>query len=578
MNCEAQFKQQLEQLQQFVTDEKAATLQQLESVWLKNLDAKLTTGQTQAISGLQQIDKHSIRAQLGDNESRYREGDIVRLYLDDPLTGTSLTQLRIETVHEDEWLLRAHQLNTYSFRELKDGCFAAPCFIDLEGLYQKPLSEFAAMHIGRSIILPLLAGQLENNLVDEDLYDEAMLRLEEDEFNDPQRDAIALGVAAEYLVCIQGPPGTGKTRVIAKIAQLLTEKGERILLTSHTHMAINNALNKIKPLVVNTVKVGSLDSCSALNSDIERFTHGENWKNMPDNGYVIGATPFATCTQRLEDYSFDTVIFDEASQITLPLAIMAMRKGTRFIFVGDHKQLPPVVLSNSILDRSHSAFSALINNNNELSVMLDETYRMNQWLTAWPSRTYYQHALKASGPNQARRFPLSPPPGFASQILNPEHSLVYIPSPGTDAKNKNEQEAQLVERIILAALAAGLDCSDIGVVVPFRLHGKNIRQKLHKHAIGPIVVDTVERMQGQEMELVILSLCSTAATYLQALADFMFAPERINVSITRAKSKLIIIGPELDLNDFASASPHTRRLIQHYQSLITSAKRQEWIP
>lgn len=574
MNSEAQLKKQIEQLEQFVANEKAATLQQLESVWLKNLDAKLSTGQTQAINNLELLDKNSIKARLGDNESRYREGDIVRLYLDDPLTGVSLTQARIEAVLEDEWLLRVHKINTDSFRELQDGCFADPCFIDLEGLYQKALNEVATLDIGRTIILPLLAGQLENNLVDEDLYDEAMLSLEHDEFNDQQRDAIALGFSAEHLACIQGPPGTGKTRVIAKIAQLLAAKGERILLTSHTHMAINNALNKIKPLVEHTVKIGSLDSCSVLSPDIERFTHGESWKNMPGNGYVIGATPFATCTRRLEDYSFDTVIFDEASQITLPLAIMAMRTGTRFVFVGDHKQLPPVVLSNSILDNK-SAFSALIRSNDELAVMLDETYRMNQWLTDWPSRTYYQSALKASGVNKTRRFPFSPQPGFAQRILAPEHSLVYIPSPGTDAKNKNEEEALLVKRIILAALDAGLDCSDIGVVVPFRLHGKNIRQKLHKHAVGPIVVDTVERMQGQEMELVILSLCSTAPDYLQALADFMFAPERINVSITRAKSKLVIIGPEPDMDDFASASADTRRLIQQYQSLIASASRQE---
>lgn len=574
MSNEAQLKQQIEQLEQFVAHEKAATLQQLESVWMSNLDAKLNTGQTQAINSLQLVDKHSIRAQLGDNESRYREGDIVRLYLDDPLTGISLTQLRIEAIHEDEWLLRLHQLNADSFRELKDGCFADPCFIDLAGMYQKALNEVATLEIGCSIILPLLAGQLENNRVDEDLYDEAMLNLEEDEFNDPQRDAIALGVAAEYLACIQGPPGTGKTRVIARIAQLLAEKGERILLTSHTHMAINNALNKIKPLVENTVKIGSLDSCSVLDADIERFTHGENWKNMPDNGYVIGATPFATCTRRLEDYSFDTVIFDEASQITLPLAIMAMRKGTRFIFVGDHKQLPPVILSHSILD-SQSAFSALIHNNNELSVMLDETYRMNQWLTDWPSRTYYDNKLKAGGTNKTRLFPFTPQSSFARQMLDPAHPLVYIPSPGIGAKNKNEEEAQLVVNIILAALDAGLKDNDIGVVVPFRLHSKHIRKKLHKHSVGPIVVDTVERMQGQEMELVILSLCSTAPGYLEALADFMFAPERINVSITRAKSKLIIIGPELDMNDFASASAHTRCLIQHYQSLITHANRQE---
>lgn len=112
-------------------------------------------------------------------------------------------------------------------------------------------------------------------------------------------------------------------------------------------MAINNALSKIADRKVPTLKVGG--SREDLDKHVDWEAEPARWERLPEagQGYVIGATPFATCSS-LANYSFDTVIFDEASQITLPLALMAMRKGKRFIFIGDQKQLPPVLLSRSI--------------------------------------------------------------------------------------------------------------------------------------------------------------------------------------------------------------------------------------
>jgi DNA replication ATP-dependent helicase Dna2 len=105
-------------------------------------------------------------------------------------------------------------------------------------------------------------------------------------------------------------------------------------------------------------------------------------------GYVVGATPFATRTKRLAHVEFDTVIFDEASQITLPLAIMGMLAGQKYIFFGDQQQLPPVLttrLTGGAL--RDSVFGYLAENN--FDTMLAETYRLNAELTAWPSQHFY---------------------------------------------------------------------------------------------------------------------------------------------------------------------------------------------
>jgi DNA replication ATP-dependent helicase Dna2 len=94
-----------------------------------------------------------------------------------------------------------------------------------------------------------------------------------------------------------------------------------------------------------------------------------------------------------------------------------------------------------------------------------------------------------------------------------------------------------------------LEPHEIGVVTPYRAQGRAVRtsltRKLGSAAACNVVADTVERMQGQERELVILSLASGNEVFLGAVAEFFFQPQRLNVSITRAKSKLIVIGPEL---------------------------------
>ena len=123
------------------------------------------------------------------------------------------------------------------------------------------------------------------------------------------------------------------------------------------------------------------------------------WEERPKNGgYVVGATPFATCNSRLENHTFDTILFDEASQIRVSLALIAMRKGKRFIFIGDQKQFPPVLLSRSILSKdSYSVFATLTAQEADHTVMLNETFRMNRWLADWPSRNYYAGQLQSAG-------------------------------------------------------------------------------------------------------------------------------------------------------------------------------------
>jgi len=304
------------------------------------------------------------------------------------------------------------------------------------------------------------------------------------------------------------------------------------------------------------------------------------WHGRPEGGYVVGATPFATCTYRLENCEFDTVIFDEASQVTLPLALMAMRRGSRFVFIGDQKQLPPVLLARSVLEDIPGSIFAKLTAHNVDSVMLTDTYRLNAELTAWPSASFYHGRLRAAGPNRARKLVLAEraDPDVFDAVLRDPASAVFIPTTDATARSRNVQDAERVAGLCAAALAGGLAPHDIGIVTPFRAQGRTVRRVLAEHlgwhTAQGIVADTVERMQGQERELVILSLAAGNLRFLAAVAGFFFQPERLNVSVTRAMTKLVIIGPELP-PEFQAVDDEMARWLALYRSLLAQARRIE---
>jgi DNA replication ATP-dependent helicase Dna2 len=542
-------------LRDFIRDEQHAATQQLLRVWARPLAEKLVTGLSQAFRRLERADDAGClwaHIDPSANDSRFREGDLMVLHSGSPIESPLGRGFSLETEEDGRWLLRGTRASSVS--SVFDGYGGGPAFgdpdsIDLTHYYERSLDDISISRIGRDVVLPLLNGHLAITFNGVDVAEGEKVALAEG-FNARQAMAVGIAFGADQVACIQGPPGTGKTRVLALIARLLTGRGARILLTSHTHMAINNALNKIHALGVPTVKIGGGTQQKGLYGDVPVCPNLNAWHARPTNGYVVGATPFATCSPRLDGFDFDTIIFDEASQITVPLAIMAMRKGRRFIFVGDQKQLPPIMLSRSILSRDCLAvFTTLTAIDADHTVMLNETYRMNRWLAAWPSATYYDGKLTATGVNYERRLTLTHVDEKFKAVFDPEACGIFIPTRDTSARTHNFHDARLVVELCEAAVAGGLQLSDIGIVTPYRTQGRAIRNLLSRRfgraAARDVIADTVERMQGQERELIILSLATGDEVFLGNIAGFFFQPERLNVAITRAMTKLIVIGPAL---------------------------------
>jgi DNA replication ATP-dependent helicase Dna2 len=534
----------LQRLRKFVQQESNVQHRTLEGQWSRPLQERVARGW--AIEGLhvEQVKNGIIRLSCTTNDSRFREGDLVLLHQDDPHDPDALhcelqydgeTDLEVSLIRGNEYLLTSRS----------DGWVMDQDWFDSSSFYLEALNTGADSQLGRSTILPLLQNSLSPK-IDYARYERARQELQEAGLNESQVEAVALSYATDLLHLIQGPPGTGKTLMLAHLARLLVADGRRVFVTALTHRAIHNALNKI-PRVDDSIPVckigegrhaGDLDVPNYERFDQSRF--GEN-----SGGYVIGATPFALQSRRLSGVEFDVVLFDEASQITLPLAIMGMLAGSKYIFIGDENQLPPVTAFSAPEAKPASIFGYLAGRGHE--TMLDVTYRLNDVLTQWPSRTFYHNELKPSAEAAQRRLNLSPEATRWDLVLDPESPAVFLDLCHQNTTVRSRIEADIVMELILSLFMRDVSPEDIGVVVPYRAQSRLIRSLIRRNLLDSdlanrLVVDTVERMQGQEREVVIVSFATASAKFAAQVADFLFQPQRLNVAVTRPRTKLILVG------------------------------------
>jgi DNA replication ATP-dependent helicase Dna2 len=534
----------LQRLRIFVENEADAQREALNKQWNTSLNERIAHGW--AVEGLQvQQFKHNIiRLTCDTNESKFREGDLVILHRGDP-RDENVLHCDVQYDNEMELELNLIRGNELFLAQTPHGWIMDQDWFDASPFYLTALNEAADSNLGRSFILPVLQGALKPKL-DFAKYERAKAELQGEGLNESQVEAVAISYGTDLLHLIQGPPGTGKTLMLAHLARLLVNDGKRVFVTALTHRAIHNALNKIAKVdeSITVCKIGEdrhttdLVTPNFLNFKSSRF--GEI-----NGGYIIGATPFARQTKRLSGVEFDVVLFDEASQITLPLAIMGMLAGSKYVFIGDENQLPPVTIFSEEEATQTSIFNYLSGQGNE--TMLNITYRLNDVLTQWPSRNFYHNELRASENAAPRRLDLSPEPTKWDLVLDPESPIVFLDLCHQNSTVRSPMEAHVVLELVLSLLTREVSPEEIGVVVPYRAQSRLIRSLLRRtledsEVFNKIVVDTVERMQGQEREVILVSFTTASPKFAAQVADFLFSPNRLNVAVTRPRSKLILVG------------------------------------
>ena len=383
--------------------------------------------------------------------------------------------------------------------------------------------------------------------------------------NDAQDRAVRLAVDAEDVALVHGPPGTGKTYTIAQIVRARVDRGQRVLLSAFTNRAVDNALEAVRERGVDdVVRVGTENGVREDMLDVRLDRGGDpNERAAALRDAPVVAATTATCGSRvMREASFDVALVDEASQLTEPGTLAAVELADRFVLVGDHEQLPPVVQATEPQPGSESPsgeatraenalqtslFERLIETHPDAAVLLDRQYRMSQRIQAFSSREFYDGALRpANGAVAAQR--LSDLGVDEAALPSPlRDAVAFVDPDGERVGNTNPTEADRVAEIVESYVHAGVDPDDIGVIAPFRAQVAEIGRRTS------VTVDTVDRFQGSAKEVIVVSFVATGALDGPIFEDY----RRINVALTRAKKALALVGDA----DALSSDPFYARLL-----------------
>ena len=469
--------------------------------------------------------------------------------------------------------------------------------------------------------------------------------------NTSQREAIARALGSPDFFLVHGPFGTGKTRTLVELIRQEVERGNKVLATAESNVAVDNLVERLANFGIKVVRVGHPSRVSkglhettlaylitqhelygefrelwitgqALAekrdtytkplpkyrrglSDLEilalsrrkRGTRGVpakliremgNWiklnrlaqkafddarkleeriaREVIENAAVVLTTNSSAGLDVVNYAEYDVAIIDEATQATIPSVLIPINRAKRFVLAGDHRQLPPTILSEGAKELSRTLFEGLIERYPGKSTMLTVQYRMNERLMEFPSREFYDGRIRADG--SVRCITLadlgvkSPAfDGFWDEVLEPRNVLVFIDTSrrgdrferqrrGSESR-ENPLEAKLVTEIVEKLLEMDVKPEWIGVITPY----DDQRDRISSLLPEEVEVKTVDGYQGREKEVIVLSFVrSNEGGGMGFLKDL----RRLNVSLTRARRKLILVGDSSTL----SSHPTYRRLVE----------------
>lgn len=423
--------------------------------------------------------------------------------------------------------------------------------------------------------------------------------------NAVQQLAVNKIISAKNLAIVHGPPGTGKTTTLVEaVKALINNDDKQILIVAPSNTAVDLLSTKLAAEGINVLRIGNparvsadlisltldhkiaehpdrkqlkelrkraaefknmahkykrsfgraereqrnalLDESRKLMKDVGRIEEYIT-ENLIEKAQVITATLVGANHYNIRDLHFNTVVIDEAGQALEPACWIPLLKANKVIFAGDHCQLPPTVKSALAAKKglSHTLFEKCVILYPESVILLEEQYRMHESIMAYPSQIFYTNKLKA---HQT----------VATQTLIENDSPIeFIDTAGCGFNEKQdgtslnniEEAAFLVTHLInyitkLSESFTEENFPTIAVISPYKTQVHHLRDLIFqteelKAYTKQISVNTIDSFQGQERDVVYISLTRSNTHHnIGFLAD----TRRMNVALTRAKKKLVVIG------------------------------------
>jgi hypothetical protein len=395
-----------------------------------------------------------------------------------------------------------------------------------------------------------------------------------------QYEAAYGALTADDVFCIHGPPGTGKTRTLVEVVRAACADGNRVLAVAHSNQAVDNLLvgdstpdrpdpSSIHAAVENTDLTAARAGDRTSNDLVaERYAGNDLYQSDVVCATMSGAHRFG------EDI-FEYAVVDEATQATIPDTLIPAASAKRLVLAGDHRQLPPYYAGEGEAEEAmvESLFDHLLElYGDDVAATLKTQYRMHEAIAAFPNREFYGDDLTHGQRNRTWSIaPLAP--------------LAAVHVEGTEERSPansyyNEAEAAVVAEEVARLLDVGVTPDDVGVITPYSGQIGKIRAalaRLDHHGTDRVKVATVDAFQGSEREAIVVSFVRSNPEGHSGFLTFPNeGPRRLNVALTRARKRCVLVGnvdtlrtraPGTDPGD--SAADVYQRLYEHLEETET---------
>ena len=442
--------------------------------------------------------------------------------------------------------------------------------------------------------------------------------------NKTQEEAVNRVLWAKDVAVVHGPPGTGKTTTLVEAINEVLRREPQVLVCAQSNMAVDWISEKLVDRGIPVLRIGNP---TRVNDKMLSFTYERRFESHPDyellwairkairdlrahrrrgdekyhqkqerlkeraielelriNAQLFGEARVIACTlvgsanRLLDGQKFGTLFIDEAAQALEAASWIPIRRVGRVILAGDHCQLPPTVKSIDALKAGlgKTLMERIVENKPEVVTLLRTQYRMNEEIMRFSSDWFYGNQVESAPEVKFRSIlDLDLPMTWVdtSQFDLPESSDVSFKEEfvgeGFGRVNKAEAELTLLaleqyfERIGKTRILN--DRLDVGIISPYRAQVQYLRSLVKKREYfkpfrSLITVNTVDGFQGQERDIIVISLVRSND---EGQIGFLRDLRRMNVAITRARMKLIILGDRSTL----CRHPFYRKLWEYIKAL-----------